>query len=328
MIASYWLRLLLVCFASFFLIHGAMAVAVSASQRRALQLAEQLAPGRAARLLLWLRMLPAGVATALVAAVCAPSYVRFEPDVGVERVGLVCLGLAFLGVLLWIIALARGLRSAVRSIRFARACRRSGRVVRLSPEVSELLVVGARRPFLVQCGILRPDFVISERLLTNFSGAELAAALAHERAHWLARDNLKRLALRFVPAIVPLSLRLEAIERGWAKFAERAADDVVSAQGPAAALGLASALVRLARMCSAIEESAPAPDVASSLRGSDDLSVRVERLLAPAPLAAKAGVPVWALCGAGGLLMAGCFTVLLSPTLLMGVHELVERLLH
>jgi Peptidase family M48 len=327
-IASYWLRLLFVCFASFFLIHGAVAAAVRASQARVLRLADRLAPGRAARLLLCLRLLPAGVATALVAAVCAPSYVRFEPDAGGERVGLVCLGLALLGVLVWIVALASGLHSAVRSMRFTRACRRSGRVVRFSAEVSELLVVRARRPFLVQCGILHPDFVISERLLTDFSGAELDAALAHERAHWLSRDNLKRLVLRFVPAMIPFSGRLAAIERSWAKFAERAADDVVSAQGPAAALCLASALVRLARMCASIEESALAPEVTSSLLGSDDLSGRVDRLLAPAPVPAKAGVPVWAFGGAGGLLVAGCFGILLSPTLLMCVHEIVERLLH
>jgi hypothetical protein len=328
MTASYWLRLFFVCFASFFLIHGTLGAAMRAFETRALRLAERLAPGRAARFLLWLRTLPALMATALVAAVCAPSYVRFEPHTGGERVGLVCVTLACLGAVVWIDALASGLRSAVRSMRFNRACRRSGRLVRLSPEVSELLVVRGQRPFLVQCGILRPDFVISERLLTDFSSAELDAALAHERAHWLSHDNLKRLVLRFVPAMIPFAGRFAAIERGWAKFTERAADDRVSAQGPAAALSLASALIRLARMRALAEEPASTPEAVSFLLGSDDFSGRVDRLLAHAPLPVKAGAPVWALCSAGGLLMASCFGVLLSPTLLMVVHEMVERLLH
>jgi Zn-dependent protease with chaperone function len=328
MTASYSLRLLFACLASFFLIHSVMCLAVRALEARALRFAEQLTSRAAARLFLLLRVLPAGIAIVLVAALCAPSYLRFEPNAGGERVGLACLTSAFLGLVVWTLALGSGLRSAIHALRFIRACRRSGRVVHLAGEPSELLVVRGQQPFLTQCGILRPDFVISERVLSHFSRAELDAALGHERAHWLSRDNLKRLVLRFLPAIIPFSRGFAGTECGWAKFTERAADDFVSARGPGAALSLASALVRLARMRATTAQPLCVPQAASSLRGSDDLSGRVHRLLAPSRVPAKASAPVWVLCSAGGLLVAGCVGVLVSPTLLMSVHQVVERLLH
>jgi hypothetical protein len=329
MTASYWLRLLLVSFASFFLVHGAICLAVRAGQARALRFAERLRPRAAGHLLLCLRMLPPAISIAVVLGLCAPSYVRFEPNAGAERVGLLCLLAAFLGILVWVAALGGGLRGAVRSLRFTRACRRSGRVVRLAGDPSELLVVsGQGRPFLVQCGFLRPDFVISERLFAGLSIAELEAALAHERAHWLSRDNWKGLALRFMPAPLPFSGRFRAIERGWAKFTERAADDSVSAQGPGLALSLASALIRLARLRARMGEPLPVREAASSLGGRDDLSGRVHRLLALAPFPGKGNARLWMFWGAGGLLLAGYFGVLASPTLLLFVHQMVERLLH
>jgi hypothetical protein len=327
MTLSYSLRLLSLCFASFFLLHAAAGLVVWFAERPAVRLAERITARSAARLLFWMRILPAGIAVVLVIGICAPSYIQFERNMAGEEVGFACLTIALLGALVWAVAIARGLRTTIHSLRFTRLCRRSGSVVRLTGRPSQMLVIESPRPFLVQSGILHPQIVVSQSLLSDFSRSELNAALGHERAHWFTRDNWKRLVLAFLPGILPLGRGFAVLERGWVKFTERAADDFVSAKGAGAALSLAAALVRLERMRGTMGPPLWVPRVASSLGGSDDLSGRVQRLLAPAPLSKSAGhIPIlWA---ATGLLVTGSVAVLASPMLLSFVHELLERLLH
>jgi len=329
MTLSYSLRLLSLCFASFFLVHAAAGMAVWFAERPAVRFAERIRARSAARLFFWMRAFPAGIAVVFVLGVCTPSYVRFEPNTTGEEVGFACLAMAFLGALICAVAAGRGIRAVIQSTRFAHLCRRAGSVVHLSGKPSEMFVIQGPRPFLVQSGVFRPHFAISERLLNEFSPAELDAALGHERAHWLSRDNLKRLLVVFLPGLVPFWKGFDPIERAWAKFAERAADDVVSAGGASFAVSLAAALVRLARMRGSVEPTFSAPRVASSLGGSDDLCGRVERLLAPIPSveaeAASHGPVFW---GIGTFLTVSCLAALASPALQAAAHELLERLLH
>jgi hypothetical protein len=328
MILSYSLRLLSLCFASFFLVHAAARMAVWVAERPAVRFAERIKARSAARLLFWIRILPAGIAIVFVLGVCTPSYVRFEPDMAREEVGFACLAMAFLGALICAVAAGRGIRAAIHSTRFAHRCRRCGSVVHLAGKPSEMFVIQGPRPFLVQSGVFRPHFAISQRLLNEFSDAELDAALGHERAHWLSRDNLKRLLVVFLPDIVPFWKTFDPLERAWAKFAERAADDVVSGEGAGFALSLAAALVRLARMRGTMEPPSWALRVASSLGGSDDLRGRVERLLAPTRCVgaepAGHGRIFW---GIASFLTVSCLAALASPMLQAAAHQLLERLL-
>ena len=331
MILSYWLRLASLCFAAFFLIHAAAGVVAWFAERPAIRLSERVRARSAARLLFWMRVLPAAIAVAFVAGVCAPSYLRFEENPAGEKVGLLCLGFAFLGALVWAVSLLRGLRTLVHSARFTRVCRRTGSSVRLTGKPSEMLVIQSARPVLVQSGILRPYIVISRGLLSDFSSGELEAALGHESAHWASRDNWKRLLLAFLPEILPVGRGFDALERGWSKFTERAADDSVSAQGAGPALSLAAALVRLARMRATVGPPLWVPRSVSSLAGSDDLPGRIERLLAPAsPLPAPVRPFRYArrvLLGVGGIVLTAAVAVLASPALLSSVHEVLEHLL-
>lgn len=323
---SYSLRLLSLCFAAFFLVHAAAGMAVWLAERPAARFAERIATRSAVRVLLALRILPVLAAMLFVLGVCAPSYVRFEPEMAGEQVGFACLTLAFLGALICALAVGRGWRATIRSARFARACRRSGRIVRLRGEPSAMFVIRASCAFLMQSGISRPQLVISERLLSDFSAEELEAALEHERAHWRSRDNLKRLFLAYLPGILPFWNGLDSLEENWAKFAERSADDCVSAEGVGPALSLAAALIRFARVRGS-SEPASALRLASSLGGSDDLAGRVERLLNPPSSAARFPASVRALWAVGGIFMTGFLAALASPMLQWSVHELLERLI-
>lgn len=331
MILSYWLRLASLCFAAFFLVHAATGIAMWFAERPALRLTESIRARSAASLLFWMRVLPAAVAIAFVAGVCAPSYLRFEENLSGENVGFACLGFALLGATVWAASLMRGAGTVLHSARFTRVCRRTGSSVRLAGKPSELLVIQSGRPFLVQSGILRPYIVISRGLLDDFSNAEIEAALGHESAHWTSRDNWKRLLLAFLPEILPVGQAFDVLERGWSKFTERAADDSVSAQGAGPALSLAAALVRLARMRATMGPPLWVPRSVSSLAGGDDLPGRIERLLSPAsPLTPPAKPFLRArniLLGFCGIVFAAAVAVLASPALLSSVHEALEHLL-
>jgi Zn-dependent protease with chaperone function len=330
MILSYWLRLASLCFAAFFLVHAAIGVCVWFAERSAIRVAERITARSAARFLFWMRILPAAAALAFVAGVCAPSYLRFEQNLAGEKVGFACLAFAAMGLLVWLTSLFSGLRVTAHSIRFTRLCRRAGNSVRVPGEPSEMLVMQSTHPFLVQSGILRPYIVISRGLLNDFSSAELEAALGHESAHWASRDNWKRLLVAFLPEIFPVGRAFELIEGGWSKFTERAADDCVSAQGSGPALSLAAALVRLARLRATMGPPLWIPRSVSSLAGRDDLSDRIERLLAPPTASALFAPPqhAWRIAIAiGSVALTASIAVLASPVLLASIHELLEHLL-
>lgn len=329
MILSYWLRLVSLCFAAFFLVHAAAGVTVWFAERPAVRFAERITARSASRFLFWIRILPAGIAFAVVVGICAPSYLRFEENASGEKVGFACLAIALMGALVWGVSLFHGARIALRSVRFTRLCRRSGRSVRLLGEPPEILVIRSGHPFLVQSGLLRPYIVISHGLLSNFSRAELDAAICHESAHWASRDNWKRLLVAFLPKLFPVGRGFDLLESAWSKFTERAADDCVSQQGAGSALSLAAALLRLARMRATMGPPLWIPGSVSSLAGSDDLPGRIQRLLAPPP-----AVPLissqyarrifWSV---GGIVVTAAVAISASPVLQSSVHELLEHLL-
>jgi Zn-dependent protease with chaperone function len=329
MILSYWIRLLSLCFALFFLAHAVVGLMVWRTEKLAIRFAERMRPRAAARVLLLVRILPAAFAALVVLGLCAPSYLGFESNTLPERVGPVCLAAALLGIVLALSAFDRGFSAAVSSLGFARVCRRSGQMIRLHGKPSHLLVIPGPRPFLAQCGIFRSRIVISLPLLREFSPAELAAALSHERGHWISRDNLKRLLLAFLPDVLPFLAILRPLEQGWAKFSERAADDYVCAAGEDQATSLASALVRLARIGNVADLHAWAPLATSPLGGTDDLSGRVHRLLAsgPANFDCRPG-RIGAVLKIAAVIAVSWVAVLAWPATLSPMHEFLERLLH
>jgi hypothetical protein len=312
MTSSYFVRLVLLSSASFFLVQITVAAVVALFARVAVRRAEAMRPQRAARFLLTLRLLPAGLAMIFVAALCVPSYFRFEPDGGREVAGVMCLAAAMCGAALCGFAAFRSLVALIRSSLYLRKC--EGREFVVCTQKVWIVRNGAG---LALAGILRPRLLVSESAAAELSSEELAVAMRHEHAHRTSGDNLKRLLILMAPALFP---GLRTIEKAWARHAEWAADDWAADGDAERRAALAAALVRVARLHPGMRM----PELATSLVEADeDLSLRVERLLNGAAVceAQSAGV---AMAAASVIVIAG---IVLNSGGLRVVHSLLERLL-
>jgi Zn-dependent protease with chaperone function len=322
----YLLRLLCLSLASFYLVHAALGLAAWLGAPSAIRLAEGLRPRVAARFLLVLRLLPAGLAMLVVAGLCVPSYLWLEPASKPELIGLGCWAAALLCVAVWAISIVRMVRAASGSLRYGRRCRQAGHEARVSTEDSPMLIVEGEAPLVALAGVIRPRIVISSGVLRALSREELGAALSHERAHRTSRDNLKRLLLLLAPEIFPFSRGFASLERAWARFTEWAADDRAVAGDSRRSLSLAAALVRVARMGAAPRQARLLACLVADRAG---LSARVDRLLRGDCLAEKPAWELRALTGTIAVLAAGILAAaILQPATFYSVHRLLEHLIH
>jgi len=324
----YTVRLLCLCCASFFLIHMALALVARMGAGTAVRLAEHMKPQTAARLLFVLRVLPLALALTAVLAFCIPSYLWLEPEAAGEKVGLLCVLMAVLGVVLWMPALKRVIGAVRGTSRYLNDCERHGRKISVPGEDSPALLLTDRAPVLAVAGIFRPRLLISRRVLRALSPQQREAALRHEHAHRSSGDNLKRLLILLAPDAIPFVATFTGLERAWSKFTEWAADDEATGGDPERALTLASALVRVAKMKMG---SRPRANMLSCslVGGGQELSDRVDRLLRPQPKPGKPVKEVARLLGSAGALVAAAVGVItLWPGSLALVHQALEQLVH
>jgi Zn-dependent protease with chaperone function len=324
MIAPYLLRLLCLCLAAFFVIHSVVGVVVAATGPAAVRAARRMRARLAGRFLLALRLLPSALALFVVTGLCVPSYLWLEPETNAEEVGAGCLAAAILAAALWTLSTARGLRAAARSARYARESERLGRLSTLPGSRLPVWILDVPAPLLSLVGVFVSRLAISRPVIGALSAAQMAAALRHEEAHRASHDNLKRLFMLLAPGLLPGFHGFDAIERGWARFTEWAADDDAVAGDAHRSLSLAAALVRIARLGGTPPAS---PLSASFLGDSREISARVDRLLSPAP-AAPVRPRNGAVVAAGVALAAVCAAGMLHPATLQSVHRIIEQLIH
>lgn len=326
MILPYTWRLLCLCCASFFMIHLGLALLARLASGTAIRMSERMKASSAARLLFLLRVTPPALALLAVLAFCIPSYLWLEPKVQGERVGMLCVLAAVLGVAVWILSLTRATSAVRGTVKYLHACERKGRPISMPGETSPALLLSGKAPVLAMAGVLQPRLVISKRVMHGLSKDQIDAALRHEQAHRTSRDNLKRFLLLLAPDVLPVTRSFASVERSWSKFTEWAADDQAAEGDPSRALSLAAALVGVARMGSR-PRLAP---LASALVSDDrDLQQRVDRLLRPQANPGKPAEVLFPFLGGAGAVLAGCvLTVVLWHGSLTAVHQLLERLVH
>ena len=324
MILPYYLRLLCLCFATFFVVHALTWLVVRSIASGALRIADTMRPRISSSLLFGVRMAPAAITLFLVVGFCVPSYVWLEPDIASERVGFACLLAALLGAAVWAVALLRGFSSVARTARYMRVCHSNGVETTVGQDSAQVLVLNDDVPLMAVAGVMHPCLVVSQSVMDALSEEQKEAAFRHETAHRISRDNLKKFLFLLAPDILPFVSGLSGLEHGWAKFTEWAADDQAVDGDPQRALSLASALVKVAKMG---VHRTPSYLLSSLVDDDRDLATRVDRLLREPAYVEKPLAPLVAFARNASLVIAGvAATILLWPESLGSIHRLLEHL--
>ena len=232
-----------------------------------------------ARLLFTLRILPPVLAAAFVFALVVPSYVLMEPAHTDEVVGFKLLIFAVASAAGVLLALWRVAGTWRATRKFEREWMSRAEPVKVEGMPTPAYRIRHRFPVIAVVGVLRPRLFIASQIFEELTDAELRAALAHERGHVEARDNLKRALLRASEDALLVAPLGRALARTWRKDSEMAADEFAASERPSAALDLASAIVKISRMIPA--GARPTLPAGAHLLGEDEdgLSTRVRHLL-------------------------------------------------
>lgn len=232
-----------------------------------------------ARLLFTLRILPSALAAAFVFALVVPAYVLMEPTHTQEVVGLKLLLFAAASAAGVLLALWRVAGTWRATRRFEREWMSRAEPVSVEGTTTPAYKIRHRFPVIAVVGVLRPRLFIASQIFDELTPEELSAALAHERGHVAARDNLKRALLRASEDALLVAPLGRGLARTWRKDSEMAADEFAASESPGAALNLASAIVKISRMIPA--GARPTLPAGAHLLGEDEagLSKRVRNLL-------------------------------------------------
>jgi Zn-dependent protease with chaperone function len=194
---------------------------------------------------------------------------------GVVRLGCLVAGLALLTVLVWVLLAA----SAV----VLRARRRQRTLLRLlahgDPKVPGALVVDHPTATAYCLPGLRSAIVVSAGALNLLDAEELAAVLAHERAHLRERHDLVLLPFAALLRAFRWAPVARQAQRAVALLVEMHADDRALRHRPARELATA-----LLRVGAAGGGGVPAGALAAAESATEcDVTARVIRILRPSP---------------------------------------------
>jgi Zn-dependent protease with chaperone function len=261
-----------------------------------------------------IRLLPLATTVLLVIAQML-AFARFEERRS-ESVGPLLLVLATLGLALVVEATGRGLRCLRSTARVLAEWRASALPLPLCHWRGRAWSLHVRFPVIAVVGAIRPQLFVARQVMAHCTANEMAAILAHERAHVTARDNLMQLLFALTPGSRLVPHLAGALEASWRAAVEEAADD--HAGQTTSPLELASALTRVARLATPMT---PAAGAASAFIGETDLDTRVRRLI-EAPSSPRRVDATWL----PALLLLVVAVALQLPAAAALVHELFELL--
>jgi peptidase M48-like protein len=200
-----------------------------------------------------LRSLPFLLPLLLTGGLFLPSFLLFEPRQTTETPEPLLIALAMCAALALIGVCIRLISGIVRNWKLTRSWLRKAIKLDLHGENNDVYQVENPRSAVVVTGAFRPRIFIGSDALRALNADEVSAAIAHEVAHTISFDNLKRLFLYATRPPKWLS-GLCAAERSWRTAAEIEADSAALCSG-VSALDLGSAIVKIARLNRYIELS-------------------------------------------------------------------------
>lgn len=240
-----------------------------------------------------------GALSSTVRALRGPLLGAGVPTFYVARLAFVAASAALLALLSWVLVAA----SAAVIVARHRHRELLTLLAHGDPKVPGALVVDHPSATAYCVPGLRSTIVVSAGTLNLLDQAELAAVLAHERAHLRARHDLVLLPFGALVRAFPRSRLVRRAHTTVGLLVEMLADDRALRHRPAREL--ATALLRVGAAGTGL---APSGALAATA-GQGEVAARVARLLAPPP---RLPAPAQALiCSAAALLVAVPVTVLL-----------------
>jgi Zn-dependent protease with chaperone function len=283
-----------------------------------------------ARFLFSLRILPAILAFLAVSLLLVPAYLAHEPRHAAETVSFKLGLLAILSATGIAVSVYRGIGTHRATANLTSDWLRQGKPIQIPGIDINSYEINHAFPLIGIVGFLRPRLFIASQVLEVLTPEEISAAVAHENGHLTARDNLKRgllQACRDALLIIPCG---RLLDRSWSAASEEAADENAARQGNGAALDLASALVKIARIIP--PGGRPTMPAGVFLLGDEEtkgIKSRVRRLIALATSERQgsrydvlARLFVW---GPATMLLVGFVIAASNSYLLTRVHHLIEH---
>lgn len=303
---------------------------ITAAWRLCVKRLPNLSAHARAEILFALRVLPAVLALICAGLLIIPAYIAYEPRVTHEIVSTKLATLALLSATGVVFAFWRFYRSWFATRSLLRGWLRLSERIDLQGLTIPTFRIEHSFPIIAVVGSVKPRLFIASKVLDALTEEELAAAIAHERGHLIARDNLKRLSLRACRDLLMLVPLGRSLDRAWAQAAEAAADEHAARENPARALNLASALIKIAKMVP-IRERAEIP-LGAYLIGAEEtqgVKTRIRRLLDIASDGIDNRDNRWLITSAQGISLITfavfAITAACEPRVLIRVHEIIER---
>jgi hypothetical protein len=322
MALSYSFRLACLIAASLGLLQIAFELLLAAAAPVVLRLAAAHPLRQRERVLYGVQLTPLAFAVLFSAFLCR-QYLATETNFASEAVGWPCVALSAAVLCWWCSAALAGIRIALRTLQFTRACRRStgGGTTLLGG--TEIVVATDATPRIALVGFVRPFVLMSQSLLEErgFPRLALEVVMDHERSHALQLDNWKLLSLYCLPRLRIRVAGGRTWMQHWQLSAEWAADEDAVSGSEDRALVLAETLVALARCAS----TRTAPLACTHLDCTDmELALRVARLIEGTTREATRQISRWTI--AFGLLLVAAVAFVAHLAALAG--DIPEHLLH
>ncbi|MEP6946167.1 MAG: M48 family metalloprotease [Acidobacteriota bacterium] len=243
----YFLLGISIAFALLLVINMLSAVFASALWSAVARPVSTLSARTQAAVIFGLRVFPVAAALLFVFAFIIPAYLIYEPAASGEIVSWKLLLVVIASLLSVAVAVFRVLRTWIATRRLISGWMHAARPLPVPGLNVPAFSIKHPFPVVAVVGIFRPRIFLAEKVLDSLDTGEFTAAIAHEFGHLDAYDNLKRTILRVCRDLVVLPIG-GRLDQAWAHNAESVADEYAASKSKAAALDLASALVKIARI--------------------------------------------------------------------------------
>ena len=203
---------------------------------------------RRARIIFALRIFPCACAIVFVAAFLLPAYLLFEPQSSKEIVSAKLALLALVSVVGVAVAACRVFATWWRTRRVVADWLARAEPIAVADVKIPVYRINHPFPVIAVIGTFRPRMFVAGQIFASLDGEEFQAAIRHEIGHLAARDNFKRMLMRVSRDLLVFPFG-RSLDRAWSENVESAADEYAAQTGgKSAALNLASALVKIARI--------------------------------------------------------------------------------